>query len=146
MYICAPCQPIVGLAQAGADHPPLLRQGKLLTQPLPSLPALMEQETVTKSVADSTLVISGGGVLFHEVPWREQTSPNLSTIFSEFPAAGVLDATEKVRWKFTSAVSASITDDEDVLLLARNVFSYHHQCWKWSFWCFDDMSFCLFFF
>ena len=76
MYICAPGQPIVGLAQAGADHPPLLRQGKLLTQPLPRLPALMEQEMVTKSFADSTLVISGGGVLFHEVLRQEVGKPH----------------------------------------------------------------------
>ena len=33
----SPRQPVVGLAQAGADHPSLLRQGELLTQPLTRL-------------------------------------------------------------------------------------------------------------
>ena len=34
----SPRQPVVGLAQAGADHPPLLRHRELIiTQPLPSL-------------------------------------------------------------------------------------------------------------
>ena len=68
-----------------------------------------------------------------------QTSP-------EDTSSDVLDAWcwEKVRWIFTSAVSASITDDEDVRLLARNAYSYHHQCCKLSFCCFVDMSFCLF--
>ena len=42
VWVCgtvgSPRQPVVGLAQAGADHPPLLPHRELIiTQPLPSL-------------------------------------------------------------------------------------------------------------
>ena len=49
MLISKPCEPIVGLPKAGADHPPLHRQGELLTQP-PPLPCLVEQKQMVRKI------------------------------------------------------------------------------------------------